>query len=387
MELTCFLYSHGNILNYFCGITEVCSHIWCMMKDRTKYCYFCDSQIPKTVFREHQDRHAEVLESVRFSNDMKKACRTKCKVCGSIEKIVNMRGHTKSKHGMVITEYKEKFNQHYFDLEEKILHKCGVCEELLLLDSDCIAHHLSNNRGSHGLTHAQYNAMYMVTKNTGAKNIDADKNVKTLNASLNVSVKIKENNGKDLNKESINHRKEDVNGKKCYICNDSGVTSNHMQTHENDLKLLRFSDDLNEQCKLSCDECGHSLKLGHMRKHMKDKHAKDLGLYNILWTKLKPEEKVFHKCGICRKILLLDWYMITKHIRKHTITNEEYKSKYLNQPEIAEQSPTGEELRKFLRKLSLPEYPTLVTMLDMRDSSKQVMLETALLVYNKQILQ
>jgi len=362
-----------------------CSPIWYMMKERTKYCYFCDSQINKSVFREHQENHADVLETVRFSNDMKLACKSKCKICGKIEKINNMRIHTKSKHGMVITEYKEKFNQHYFDLVEKILHKCGVCEELLLLDSDCIAHHLSNNKATHGLTHAQYNAKFIVTMNNNIKNVDRDKNVKVVNTSSNISLKIKEKDSKDSITESTNHKKEDdydKNYKQCYICNASGVSSNHMQTHEKELKLLRFSNDLNEQCRLSCDECGHIFQLAQMREHMKSKHTKDVGLH-LLWQKLKPEEKVFHKCGICRKILLLDWYMISKHIRKHTISREEYKSKFLNKIDISEPSPTSEGFQNFLRRLSLPEYPTLVTMLDMRDSSKQVLLQTALRVCSK----
>ena len=217
------------------------------MKDKTKYCYFCDSQINKSVFAKHQEGHAEVLATVRFSNDMKQAVRSKCKICGSIEKINNMRMHTKSKHGMVITEYKEKFNQHHYDLVEKILHRCGVCGEILLLDSDCIAVHLSSKKATHDLTHAQYNAKFMVTKNNDIKNVEGD--------------------------------------------------------------------------------------------------------------------------------------------RKQASSNTEYESNFLNKVEIAEQSPTGEGFQKFLRKLSLPEYPTLLTILEMRDSSKQVLLKTALQACNKQILQ
>eukprot|EP00092_Neocalanus_flemingeri_P109141 GFUD01140243.1.p1 GENE.GFUD01140243.1~~GFUD01140243.1.p1 ORF type:complete len:179 (-),score=36.90 GFUD01140243.1:7-543(-) len=60
---------------------------------------------------------------------------------------------------MTITEYKAEFNQYQFDLEEKILHKCGLCGEFLLLDSDCIATHLKGNH--HSMTHHDYNARFM----------------------------------------------------------------------------------------------------------------------------------------------------------------------------------------------------------------------------------
>ena len=73
-----------------------------------------------------------------------------------------MRGHTKKAHNMVITDYKKEYNQHYYDLIELILHKCGICEEYVLLDSDEIAKHLKMKTPvNHDITHGNYNAKFM----------------------------------------------------------------------------------------------------------------------------------------------------------------------------------------------------------------------------------
>merc|ERR1719318_222018 len=98
---------------------------------------------------------------------MKDACKTACKVCGQVFPLQRLRGHTKAAHGMVITEYKSKFNQHYYDLIEKVLHKCGICEEILLLDGDCIAVHLKNF--GHNISHKDYNAKFMTIARRGSK--------------------------------------------------------------------------------------------------------------------------------------------------------------------------------------------------------------------------
>ena len=106
--------------------------------------------------------HEEDIKNTRQSNSMADVVRSACKICDEHVKVTMMRGHTKAKHKIQITEYKEKFNQHYYDLVELVLHKCGVCEEYVLLDSDAIAAHLKSNFKTHNLTHGNYNAKYMV---------------------------------------------------------------------------------------------------------------------------------------------------------------------------------------------------------------------------------
>ena len=63
---------------------------------------------------------------------------------------------------MTITEYKKEYNQHHYDLVELIMHKCAICEEYVLLDSDYIAHHLKSKFPiPHDITHGNYNAQHM----------------------------------------------------------------------------------------------------------------------------------------------------------------------------------------------------------------------------------
>ena len=151
------------------------------LKRAGKLCYFCDQVIVSKEFAVHQSSHANELEKVRFSNDMNDASKTKCKICYKVLRISRVRSHTKSTHGMSITEYKEKFKQHTYDLIEKVLHKCGICGEMLLLDSDAIAQHLNSN-SSHNLTHAEYNAKFMTTMRPDklAKNFIKEESVDSL---------------------------------------------------------------------------------------------------------------------------------------------------------------------------------------------------------------
>ena len=100
---------------------------------------------------------------------MADVCKTTCKICKKTMSIQRMRAHTKSEHQMVITEYRAKFNQNFFDLVEKIFHTCCICSEPLLLDSDIISSHLSSNKNSHKMTHRAYNETFMQYNNTKVK--------------------------------------------------------------------------------------------------------------------------------------------------------------------------------------------------------------------------
>ena len=103
-----------------------------------------------------------VTNGKKFSNSLINACQTKCKVCGKQIKLRMMRGHTKSRHNMIITDYKNKFNQHNYDQIDPIFHNCGICGDEIMLDSDAIANHLRIKHKTHKITHREYNEAYMV---------------------------------------------------------------------------------------------------------------------------------------------------------------------------------------------------------------------------------
>ena len=124
----------------------------------------CDHDVDsKTSFLQHMKDHSEDLKRFRFSNNTVDYCKSLCKVCGEAFPLTRMRDHTKKRHDMVITEYKKKFNQDYYDIIEKVFHKCGICELPLIFDSDVIATHLH----VHSITHKEYNLKYVVTQQSG----------------------------------------------------------------------------------------------------------------------------------------------------------------------------------------------------------------------------
>ena len=140
-----------------------------MGKRSGKYCYICSSELElgKTLLEHQLEQHQEEISRARVSSSMGDAVRSACKVCGDKVKVTDMRNHTKKTHGMTITEYKERYNQHHYDLVELVLHRCGLCGEHLLLDSDYIARHLKIAR--HNITHENYNAQYMTLMGKSSK--------------------------------------------------------------------------------------------------------------------------------------------------------------------------------------------------------------------------
>ena len=136
-----------------------------------RYCYICKQfrdAYEKTNMKQHQiNIHLENIKKIKQSNNTEDGVRTTCKICSAHVKVTQLRGHTRSKHKMTITEYKKEYNQgrEYYDLVELILHRCGICEEYLVLDNDYIAAHLKSrnaNGVSHNFTHANYNSKFMI---------------------------------------------------------------------------------------------------------------------------------------------------------------------------------------------------------------------------------
>ena len=135
----------------------------------------------------HQDRAVAPVERKRtrntkgvlISNDLADYVLVECQICGLHKPMTFLRGHTKSAHNMTITEYKEKFGAN-LEIVEKVLHRCGICQDLILLDSDRIAHHLK--KPGHNISHKNYAAKYTVhTKYTGSRKHLKKEQVKTEN--------------------------------------------------------------------------------------------------------------------------------------------------------------------------------------------------------------
>ena len=97
-----------------------------------------------------------------FSNDMKDACKVKCKICEKEVVMSSISHHTRSVHCLLLTEYKGIYGDHKETILKKIYHKCGLCKEVLLLDVLEISVHLK--RSKHEISHKEYNARFMIYK-------------------------------------------------------------------------------------------------------------------------------------------------------------------------------------------------------------------------------
>jgi len=128
-----------------------------------------EGQVPncyKTNYLERiQDRDTD---GNLISNDFADYALVECKICLIHTPMTRLRSHTKSAHKTTITEYKAQFGSDLVPIEI-IYHRCGICGELVLLDSDHIAVHLK--RPGHYITHKNYNDGYMVDSRSSKYNM------------------------------------------------------------------------------------------------------------------------------------------------------------------------------------------------------------------------
>jgi hypothetical protein len=124
--------------------------------------------------------HAEPKKSrsnkgVLISNDLADYTLAECQVCGVQKPLHGLRAHTQSQHNMSITEYKQNFGTD-LKLVERVFHKCGICGEKILHDSDSIATHLK--RPGHNISHKNYNKLHMADSRGAGRKESMHKEVK-----------------------------------------------------------------------------------------------------------------------------------------------------------------------------------------------------------------
>ena len=88
--------------------------------------------------------------------------------------------------------------------------------------------------------------------------------------------------------------------RKCYVCDLDGIEENfvqHMEDHTDDLKMFKFSNDMNDCCKTSCKICGKLVPLQGMRSHTKSVHGMQITKYKTKFNQAFYDivEKVFHR--------------------------------------------------------------------------------------------
>ena len=91
----------------------------------------------------------------------------------------------------------------------------------------------------------------------------------------------------------------------------------------------KISDNLENSCKTHCKICGNTYILANMRTHTLNSHGMQITMYKEMYGQFEIIEKVFHKCHLCEKIVLLDSDTLGAHIKRaHQMKEKTYKKKF-----------------------------------------------------------
>jgi len=110
-----------------------------------------------------------------------------------------------------------------------------------------------------------------------------------------------------------------------------------LMTSSKDVGNLKFSNHTRDAVQTVCQVCGSRETLVNMRSHTRKVHGISITDYKNKHGALSDHfvEAVYHKCGLCSKVLLLDPDTLAPHAKSHGITHRDYSAKYmtLNYPQ------------------------------------------------------
>ena len=96
-----------------------------------------------------------------------------------------------------------------------------------------------------------------------------------------------------------------------------------------DPSSCKISDNLADSCKTHCKICGEAFFLVKMRSHTLQYHGIQITKYKEMYGRFEIIEKVFHKCKLCGKLVLMDSDILGGHIKgTHKMKERDYKEKY-----------------------------------------------------------
>ena len=98
-----------------------------------------------------------------------------------------------------------------------------------------------------------------------------------------------------------------------------------------DSENQRFSNCMRDAVRSICQICGSTETWNNMRNHTKKIHGIRITAYKQKYGQLTEHlvEKVFHKCGVCGRVLLLDPDILAPHVRNHGMSHKHYSAKYM----------------------------------------------------------
>lgn len=102
-------------------------------------------------------------KNCKLSDDLADSVKTMCQICELPINLTGMRSHTMLKHNLQITKYKELYGS--FQIIEHVFHKCHLCGQILLLDSDAMGVHI---KGKHKMKEREYKTAFMTSSSSSS---------------------------------------------------------------------------------------------------------------------------------------------------------------------------------------------------------------------------
>ena len=128
----------------------------------------------------------------------------------------------------------------------------------------------------------------------------------------------------------------------CFICNskvmienESSMEKHNEEEHDEELRELRFSNNMKDVIRTVCQLCNVTYPVSRMRMHTKQSHGIPVSEYKKKFNIASDRdyelvEKILHKCGICGLNLLLCSDVIAVHIKRHKVTHANYNATFMN---------------------------------------------------------
>ena len=95
---------------------------------------------------------------------------------------------------------------------------------------------------------------------------------------------------------------------------------------------MRISNNLKDACKTNCRICQKPFFITSLRHHTRNVHKVSINEYKKSFGEPKNNliQKVYHKCGLCFKIILFDSDEISSHLKgQHKISHKDYNQNYM----------------------------------------------------------
>ena len=106
----------------------------------------------------------------------------------------------------------------------------------------------------------------------------------------------------------------------------------------------RFSNDISEAVQTTCKSCQLTISLTDMQIHTRKSHNMSITEYTGVYGQMEIVDLVYHKCGLCSFVMIMDKKTIMNHVRKHGFTFSNYGIAFITKP--AGVSPKQESMQR-----------------------------------------